>query len=208
MSFNTSNRKDVTVSKTMVIKAALRRASTGIKMSIAVALLFYLVFALTVVRLVPGVGGGAGLILSKTDTFYGGIIPVSEESEQKTQVLIDRVSSHDNSLMDNLSQAFMINPNTAVVDVYAGPTGMLQWAQPNIITVNGKALPGPMNPAVETLRNPEGNPINEKVYLNNEYLGICVKGACETGEVVLFGENQVMGVPVFPQEPATEESNE
>lgn len=198
-----SKTPKMTVSSATVVKAAIKRSFGVLKTVIAILVLLYVALALTVVRVIPGFGG-AGMVLSKEGNYYGDIIPVSQSNGVKEEAVIDLVNSYDStSLLDKFKIAFVPNPNTAVVEVVAGPTGKLEWVEPNLVFVNGVQIDGFM-PAVEKREEdlligdemPPRNPFAGVDFLNNYYLGVCVSGACEEGRIIPFERGQVMGTPI------------
>lgn len=199
-----SKTPKMTVSSATVVKAALKRSFGVLKLTLAILILLYIALALTVVRVIPGVPGGAGLVLSKEDNYYGNIIPVSQASEVKEKVVIDLAGNYEkNSLLDRFKISFVPNANTAIVEVHAGPTGKLEWVEPNLVFVNGKQIEGFMNPVVKEEEDllvgeemPDRNPFAGAEFLNDYYLGVCVSGACAEGQIIPFEKSQVMGIPI------------
>lgn len=186
----------MTIDKKTASKLALRKSAKSIQTGIIVIICLYLVMAVTLVRFIVG---GAGIVLAKNDVFYGDIIPVSQQTETKERVLIDmRKGGHDGSLLDRAKTAFMWNGGSAIVEVHAGPTGQIEWAEPNIVVYDGVAVDGSMEAEEPTMSNPTGNPFGKKQFLYNEYLGVCQAGACGgKGNIVMFTRDQVIGIPVF-----------
>lgn len=196
MGFHVPNDSNLTVSRWTIVRGIIKRSTGIIMFTLAMMMLLYFILALTLVRIVPGLAGGAGLVPVKNPVFYGERIPIAQENEKPSRVLIDTTNEHDGSILDNAKNSFMNNPNTAIVDVYAGPAGALKWEQPNILLVNDRAMPAPMPGVQKTTRNPQGSPINEKENLYQEYVGICVEGNCNEGEAVIFNYNQLIGIPL------------
>lgn len=203
-----SHTPRMTVSSGTVVKSVLKRSAGVLKMVLALSVLIYVALALTLVRVIPGVPGGAGLVVTKNDNYYGGIIPVSQASEKKEEVVIDLVNTYDDStmfssLVGNFKIAFFPNPNTAIVEVHAGPTGKVEWMEPNLVFVNGQQIDGYLEPIVMDEEDlligqemPDRNPMIDMEFLNDAYLGVCKSGACAEGEIILFKKDQVMGVPM------------
>src|SRR5699024_2968200 len=132
-----SKTPKMTVSSATVVKTAIKRFFGVLKIVITILVLLYVVLSLTVVRVIAGLGG-AGLVLSKEEHYYGDIMPVSQSKGIKEEVVIDLVNSYDSSsLLDKFKIAFVPNPNTAIVEVAAGPTGKLKGVEPNLVFVNG-----------------------------------------------------------------------
>lgn len=154
---------------------------------IAILALFvlYIIFAAMIIRVVP-TGNNIGNILVKNSSYYGGLIPKDEI------VLINNEGEVENSPINNLKMAMpFINQNTSLVQVKAGPVGKFKWNEPGIVSINGDVIKdGLMRPFDDE------NSQYEKKYLEGEYVALCIKGDCEPGTLKIFGEKDVMGVPV------------
>lgn len=173
----------IRVSKSFYARAVVGRILKGVGLVVVGAVVLYLCFSVTLLRVTIG---RAGVIPVKNVTYPGGVLPAG------STVVVDRSATHDGSPVDDLRQSFVYNGNSAVVTVAAGPYGRLTWAAPGILTVDGKALGGffPGN-ADGTSPIDSSNP-----YLSNEYVGECVRGACDPGALFLFNGDHVLGVPL------------
>lgn len=173
---------EIRITKGMYGRLIYRRMIQVIGFGLLTALVLYLCFAATWVRVVPTLSG-AGFVPLKNVTYEGGFLPSG------AQVLIDRSEPQGNKIQNRLKQAFVPSSTAAKVEIIAGPYGELKWAAPNILTVDGKPIGAPY-PA-----NNEGkNPIDiEDPYLKNQYVAVCISGACTPGEALIFEQDYVYG---------------
>lgn len=156
-------------------RAMLKKLVAQIVLVFMAALLVYLCFAATIVRVVPS---SAGFLPVKNNTYPGGIIPVD------AQVLIDLdpESPPGRAMKDRLAQSFVPQKPSALVSVLAGPIGEVKWAG-GVVTVDGEILPAtlPADPGIE--------------FLEDQYFAVCISGDCLPGEAILFISDQVIGIP-------------
>lgn len=155
--------------------------------SLVFVLLFalYLVFAATLLRVVPTLD--AGFVPVKNITYEGGIVP------KDAQVLVSLDKKQGITAFERFKQAFVPASNAAVIEVVAGPYGKLGWTEPDILTVDGYPTDVVLEPA-EGDKSPLES--RESEYLEDEYLAICIKGACEVGEGVIVPKDNVIGTPL------------
>lgn len=153
---------------------------------IAIAALFvlYIIFAATIIRVVPA-GSGIGPIVVRNNTFYGGFIP------ENSVVLVNNAEEIDNSPLNNLKMSLpFLNDDVSIIQVKAGPVGKFSWTAPGVVSIDGKIIDGGLFPPLE-----DKSQFIRK-YLENEYIGLCIEGNCVPGDLVIFGANNIMGIPV------------
>lgn len=177
------------------VKVYQRTAAMGILktifrlLGIAVLALaaLYIIFAATLLRIVPA-GSGVGPILVKNANYYGGIIPENEE------VLINTEEPVSHTPLGYLKMALpFLNEDVAVVYVKAGPHGKYSWERPGIVSIDGEVImDGLLPPPPED----SDKAFFERKFLTSEYIGLCVVGDCVPGELLIFEEDQLMGIPV------------
>lgn len=173
---------EVRITKGMYGKLIYRRILTVLGFAAIAGIVLYLCFAATWVRLVPTLSG-VGVVAVKNVTYEGGVLPPG------AQVLVDRNETQGTKIQNRLKQAFVPSATAAKVEIIAGPYGELNWAKPNILTVDGQPIGVPF-PA-----DSEGKaPIDEKdAYLKDQYVGVCISGDCTPGEAFIFGKDNVYG---------------
>lgn len=177
-----SKEPEVRITKGMYGRLISRRIFQILAFGGIAAIVLYLCFAATWLRIVPTTSG-SGLVPIKNVTYEGGILPPG------AQVLVDRQDAQGANVIDRFKQAFTPRENAAVVEVISGPYGEMSWAQPGILTVNGEPIGVPF-PA-----DSEGkSPINtEDPFLKNQYVAVCISGACEVGEAFIFDKDHIYG---------------
>lgn len=173
---------EVRITKGMYGKLIYRRVLTVLGFAAAATIVLYLCFAATWVRFVPTLSG-AGIVPVKNVTYEGGVLP------KDSQVLVDRMDVQGNKIQHRMKQAFVPSATAAKVQIIDGPYGELNWAKPNILTVDGEPIGVPF-PA-----NAEGkSPIDEEdAFLKEQYVGICISGDCTPGEAFIFSKDNVYG---------------
>lgn len=192
MSTSVSSEPNITVTSTAIIKAILLKT---IKLIISFIMLSFIVYlALGTVLLRYMYIPETGFVLAKDFDYEGGKIPTEEESKQV--VLVDLDGNHNNGILDNTSKTLIPNFNLALVEVQAGPAGSITWQPDGKLFVNEKEIPGEVTGYEPTEMNPSGNPFISKEKLENEYLGVCLSGACQEGRVVIFSKENVAGIPL------------
>lgn len=156
--------------------------------SVVVILLMglYVVFAATLLRAVPTTN--IGFVPVKNVTYSGGIVP------KDAQVLVNMDKKQGIEFMDRLKQSFVPTSDAAIIQIVAGPYGKMHWTEPDILSVDGY-------PTNVSLAPEEGekSPLEsrESEYLEDEYLAICVKGACgEAGSGLIISKDNIMGSPL------------
>lgn len=157
-------------------KALVQKLVSQLIIALVALLVVYLCFAATLVRFVPS---DAGFVLTKNNTNRGGTLPANSQA----LVSLDPEAVVGDSMVDRLKQSFVPQKPTAVVEVLAGPIGRVKWTK-SLLTVNGKAL------KTNFAQDPQLE------YLEDQYIAVCVAGACEPGSAVLFTSPQIIGVPV------------
>jgi len=170
----------IRIAQTTYQKAILRKLITQILLVVLAIVVVYVVFAGTLLRIVPSTSNGFTLI--KNNTFSGERVPAGED------VMISTTTDQGSGFLDHLAQSFTPQSNTAIVQVLAGPSGTVKWSKDGVLKVDGKALPVsfPVDP--------------NKPYLNYEYIAICIKGDCNPGEPLIFGQDRIYGVPLKKSE--------
>lgn len=169
-SWRSQNNQAIRVDKREYQKSILKAVLTQFTLFIFFVIVVYLAMAATIVRVVPT---QYGMIPSKNNTFEGGILPVN------SQVHINLSGEVKEGPVDRLKQSVIPAEASAVVSVIAGPIGAVTK---NPFSVNGLTMPEPI-----------GFPA-DKEYLEDEYIGVCVEGACQPGSTVLFNDKQIIGV--------------
>jgi hypothetical protein len=150
------------------------KAARNIGLALVMLIVVYLCFAITIVRFVPT---SFGLVLTKNNTYAGNILP------SNSQVLINPGVTVKTNILGRLKESFIPTSHAQLLEVLAGPTGTINWTKPNILAVNGQVLTAkfPQNPGIK--------------YLNNQYIGVCLKGYCTVGQPVIFDASNVLGIP-------------
>lgn len=153
-------------------------------------ILVYVAFAVTVLRVIPAVS--VGPVITKNITFPGGLIPSGE------LVVIDAAQPRGTDTLDYLEQATLPNNNIAIMRVFAGPWGTFDWESTGTVTYNGSILPLEIPAAV----NDEGAPLDfpdtprGDTNLQDEYLMVCVEGACVPGRGYIYSSGHILGQPI------------
>lgn len=155
-------------------KAFVKKVAVQTSLVLLAVTVLYVGFAATIIRFVPT---QSGLTLIKNNT-YGNAIP------QGTVVLVNPKDKVDTSFVGNLTYSLLPQKNAVVAQIHAGPFGNLKWTPPNILTVNGAPLPIEFPTKLD------------KEYLENEYVGVCLKGACQPGSPLFFSRENVYGIPL------------
>lgn len=130
----------------------------------------YFALAAMIMRVTPT---PYGFVPSKNNTFEGGILP------KGAQVHVNLSGEVKDGVADRLKQSIIPQKGTVVLSVLAGPIGTISHSP---FSVDGL-----------TMTPPVGMPEDQE-YLNDEYIGICIKGECQQGATVLFSPNQILGV--------------
>ena len=195
----TQNKQpQIRVSNSAFAKIVFHRATKSIAAVVGVAILLYVCFAATVLRVVPTTT--TGFVPVKNLTFEGGTGNVPHGRE----ILVDVAEQQGTELLDRLQQAFIPNRNAALVRVIAGSTGSLTWAHPDILSVDGKIVSLPMPAAKEEVKESgvfkDVSPLGDQKYLKGEYAVECISGACETGTVFIVPKDHIIGVPLGSSE--------
>jgi len=172
-----NNGQEVRVAKSAFAGLLVKRVWGIFGFSLLALFVIYLCFASTLMRVVPTTSG-AGLVPVKGNTFPGGIIP------ENTEILVNVKNEVKTGHFDKLGQAFIPTENAAVINVKAGPNGEVKWMESGVITVKGK-----MTEAF-FFEDPE------KDFLESEYVGVCVSGACKPGEGIIVPKNNIYGVVI------------
>lgn len=180
---------EVRISKGTYGRLIIRRLGTIAVFALLGFGILYFCFAASWLRVVP-TASGSGLVPVKNVTYDGGKIPVGIE------ILVDREHNQGNGVFDRLKQAFVPSDTAAKVEVVQGPYGELQWAKPNILTVDGEPIGVPFP------GNEEGkSPLDEvEPFLKNAYVVKCISGACEEGSAFIVPRENVYGVVLIPSE--------
>lgn len=188
MAFKKKDKKvhtqDVRVSKSTYGKLVFKRVLRSLGVGVLFLGILYLCLSATLLRVVPTFDG---LVPVKNMTYRGGIAPegavllVSQEKNQK-----------DNPL-DRLRQAFVPDSSAVVVKVVAGPYGKLNWAPPNILTVEGVPSKVPF-PKTSDGKSPIAD--KDEPYLKDEYYVECIKGACEPGTGLIIQKDKIYGTVI------------
>lgn len=174
----------INVHKGVATKKIVSQILNLLGLAIVALFLLYVVFAVMIIRVVPA-GSGVGAVIVKNNTFYGGVLP------ENSVVLVDNANEVDNSPINNLKMSLpFINNDVSMVQVKAGPTGKWSWISPGIVTIDGRIITDGFFPPLEDKSQ------YTRKFLSGEYLGLCIKGNCEPGTLVLFNKNNVMGVVV------------
>ena len=173
---------EVRITKGMYGRLVWRRLLQFVGFGALALIVLYVCFAATWVRVVPTLSG-AGFVPVKNVTYEAGVLP------EGAQVLVHRTEAQGTQIHHRLKQAFVPSSYAAEVEVVAGPYGEMKWSKPDVLTVDGKPI-GAAFPA-----NSDGkSPIDpEDPYLKNQYVAICISGACTEGEAILFDRDQVYG---------------
>lgn len=173
---------EVRITKGMYGRLVWRRILQFAGFGALALIVLYVCFAATWVRVVPTLSG-AGFVPVKNVTYEAGVLP------EGAQVLVHRTEAQGIQIHHRLKQAFVPSSYAAEVEVVAGPYGEMKWSKPDVLTVDGKPI-GAAFPA-----NSDGkSPIDpEDPYLKNQYVAICISGACTEGEAILFDRDQVYG---------------
>lgn len=177
---------EVRISRGTYGRLIFRRVISMSLFSLIALALLYFCFAATWIRVVPTISG-SGLVPVKNVTYDGGNIPADAE------ILVDRENVQGTGLFSRIKQSFVPSDTAAKVRVISGPYGELQWAKPNILTVDGTPVGVPF-PA-----NEEGkSPIDEdEPFLKDAYVVECLSGACNEGEAFIVERNHVYGVALI-----------
>lgn len=174
----------INIYKQTAVKNLGQQVLNYILIAIVGLFFLYLIFAAMIIRVVPA-GSGVGAILIKNNTYHGGLLP------EGAVVLVDNSGEVSTSLVGNLKAALpFVNDDVSVVEVKAGPVGKWKWTAPGIVSIDGNIIEDGLYPPLE-----DKSQFTRK-FLENEYLGLCLEGNCIPGDLVIFGANQVMGIPV------------
>lgn len=185
------HRPQIRLARSTFNRILARFLGRGMLIVLGSVVLLYLIFAATMVRVVPT---PSGLVPVKNLTYVGDMVPPG------AQVLVNVDGMEGQGYLGRLSQAFIPRKGAAVVEVVAGPYGQLTWAAPDIIAVDGKPAQVPM-PAARG----GGTPIAGKGFLSGEYLATCISGACIPGEAIIVPRNHMMGTTLSHRSlPSTE----
>lgn len=169
------------VAKSAYRKILFKRIGSILGYSFISLFVLYLCFASTIMRAVPTTSG-AGIVLVKENTYLGGEIPTGEV------VLANTTQEQKNGYWDRLKQAFIPSSDAVLVEVIAGPYNSIKWIESGLVMVDGNL----------TLAHMPEKPVDEdnkdKTRLRDEYLAICISGACVPGEGVIFSSDNVYGL--------------
>lgn len=179
---------ELRVSKNAVFKVFSSHFSKAIAVFMSVLIVGYIVVAATLVRVVFSWSDGTFYVV-KNNTFAGGTIPPGKYILVDTEV--DEVGTDS---LSKLRQAFIPKSSYMVLKVSFGPTGKIQWSEPNKVSVDDKLAPLPLSAAKNGLSPLSGNANID--YLKGEYLGECISGVCKKGEMAFASEKQVVGILV------------
>ena len=188
-----SKNKQVKV-KEPKVKVYKKTAATKIvshvwKMIIIAVLAFlalYVVLAAMIVRVVPA-GSDIGPIVIKNTSYYGGFVPNGEI------VLVNNAEEVDTGPLGNIKMAIpFMSEDVSLIEVKAGPFGKFKWVAPGVVTIDGEVVDGGFLPR----RDENDKSMFERSFLKGEYIGLCIEGNCIPGDLVIFGENHIMGSPV------------
>lgn len=173
---------NIRVSASTVGKVLTQRLLKVFFLVLGSVFIIYILFAATILRVVPTTTG-AGFVPVKNITFQGGSIPKS------TDVLVKRSAPAGKEILDRLKQSFTPMNDAAVVKILDGPYGKLSWSQPGIISVNGEPS------EVLMPENSDGSsPLdNRPKFLEDEYLVMCISGACLEGTAFISPAEAVVG---------------
>lgn len=178
-----SGSPEIRISKGTYYSSVLKSMSGFIGIIIISLIVLYVVFAATLIRVVPTTT--AGFIPSKNMTFSGGIAPAGSE------LLVSMGSDQGKDFGSRLKQSFLPMNDAAIVKVVAGPYGKLTWAEPDRVTIDGKLVEAKLKPVDKK------SPLdNRDPYLKDEYLAVCIKGDCVVGDAVIVSKNKIVGVPL------------
>lgn len=175
----------IRVSKSAYRKYMFKKIYDILGYIIIALLIIYLCFAITILRIVPSMSG-TGLVPIKNMNYSGGIIPEGN----KLLISSEKV---DNSIFGKLKQTFIPSKDYSVVKVKAGPYGKLTWAEPGIISVDGKIL-DVSYPPQEKGKNPLEE--NEQNYLKDQYVVSCISGNCQVNQGYIISKDNIVGVPL------------
>lgn len=145
-------------------------------LGLAIILITYLAFAVTIIRVIPS--ASAGLIPAKNVTFEGGLVPAGEI------VILSMTTAQGTELQDYLMQSLIPQQDVSIMRAIAGPWGPYGWAEPGVIAIDGKIVENVF------MNKPEDTT------LKNQYLMECIRGACLAGEAYVIPANRLMGIPL------------
>ena len=192
MSTSFSHEPTITVSSTAIIKAIVVKTIKLLFSFIVLGFVVYLALGTVLLRYmhVPD----TGFVLAKDFDYAGGKIPTDDENKQV--VVVDLEKTHNNGILDDAAKTLIPNSSLALVEVQSGPSGNIMWHPDGSLFVNEKKIPAEITGYEPTEMNPTGNPFIAKEKLENEYLGVCLSGACEEGRIVIFSKDNVAGIPL------------
>jgi hypothetical protein len=159
----------------------LKRIFSILGYSVLGAIIIYLCFAATIMRAVPTLSG-AGIVPVKENTFRGGHVPAGET------MLVDTAVEQKNSYGERLKQAFIPSDTAAVVKVVAGPYNSISWIASGMVTVDGTLTD------VHLAEQPLDENQKAKTKLRDEYLAVCITGACAPGEGIIVSQKNIYGL--------------
>lgn len=169
--------QEIRVAKSAFAGLLVKRIGAILGFTVVSIFVLYLCFASTLMRVVPTTSG-AGFVPVKGNTFAGGVIP------EGTKILVNTSEEVKDGHLDKIAQAFTPAKDAAIISIEAGPNGEVKWMESGLLTVKGEVTKAPFSD------DPGKN------FLESEYVGVCVKGACSEGEGVIISKKNIYGIVI------------
>lgn len=172
--------QQVRISKSSVNVILMKKIAFYFSLAALCAALIYVIFALTLLRVVPNTSGvGVANIAApvKNNTYPGQNIPAGET------IIASLTQPQGREIIDRAKQSFLPQSDVIQGTVVAGPYGKIEAAETGVFTVDEKPMPGLL---------PEN--MKGKEFLEGEYVVQCVSGFCNHGDLGIVKKDHIYGV--------------